>query len=84
MTDSTIHLTIEKGRAPAISVRDLVGMEDDGRADIGIDLPELHFSIIMPKRALKELVEKAQEFLGKKEAEVQNQAESEEVTGHVK
>lgn len=75
MTDSTIHLTIEKGRAPAISVRDLVGMEDDGRADIGIDLPELHFSIIVPKRVLKELVEKAQAFLDEKEAKTQDPPE---------
>lgn len=68
MSDSTIGLTIEEGEKPVISVKDLVGSEDDGRADIWIDMPDLHFSIILPKDALKELMEKAREFLNKNES----------------
>ncbi len=41
-------------------------------AKIEIDLPEFHIELFMPEDALRELAEKAQRFLGKKEEEVRN------------
>lgn len=67
---------IKEGEKPAILI------SEEENAKIEIDLPEFHIELFMPEDVLRELAEKAVEFLGKKKAEVQDRAESEEVPVH--
>ena len=68
MSDSTIGLVIEKPGKAVISVGDIVGggHYSGSHVDIGIDMPNLHFSLTLPISDLVVLMEKAQEFLGEK------------------
>lgn len=75
---SAHEFSIREGDKPAI----LVSEHDCRNAQIEIDLPEFHIEFFLPEDVLRELAEKALEFLGGKEAEVQDQAESEEVPIH--
>lgn len=90
MPDSTHQFFIEKGEKPVISIDESMyatkeadedteaGNNFDARnANIGIELPDLHLSLSLPEDVLRELLEKAQEFLAEKKSETQERIESE-------
>lgn len=86
---SVHEFSIQKGEKPAILISEHeCAKEENGDGDnaldcrnaqIEIDLPEFHIEFFLPEDVLRELAEKAQEFLGEKKAETQDRAESEEV-----
>ena len=75
MPDSTNQFVIEKGEEPVISVQ---GRDGNGEnPDIGIDLGNFHFSLMMPRKLFKELAEKIQDYLIGEETDSREQAEEE-------
>ncbi len=73
---SVHEFIIQEGERPVILI------SEEENAKIEIDLPEFHIEFFMPEDILRELAEKAIEFLGEKQAETRDQAESEEVPVH--
>lgn len=70
MPDSTNNFVFSEDEKPIISFHDVdVGSAE--RVDLWLEQTRFHFSLILPKRVLEELVEKAQEFLTKMDSQDQ-------------